>query len=240
MASPLGSFVWYELMTTDAAAAETFYKSVIGWKAQDAGYPDFRYTLLSAGASQVAGLMTLPREACDAGAKPGWMGYVAVDDVDDFAARFMEAGGTVHRAPADIPGVGRFAVVADPQGAVIALFKGTGTSPPASANTPGCPAWRELYAADGTAAFAFYSGMFGWTKGAGGEPSGGIMTKPPNIPAPFWTYYFQVDIIAAAAARITAAGGTIINGPMEVPGGSWIVQALDPQGAMFALLGPKA
>ena len=72
MASPLGSFVWYELMTTDAAAAETFYKSVIGWKAQDAGYPDFRYTLLSAGASQVAGLMTLPREACDAGAKPGW------------------------------------------------------------------------------------------------------------------------------------------------------------------------
>jgi predicted enzyme related to lactoylglutathione lyase len=257
MASPHGSFVWYELMTTDAAAAETFYKSVIGWNAQDAGYPDFRYTLLSVGETQVAGLMTLPKEASDAGAKPGWMGYVAVDDVDDYAARFTKAGGTVHRAPADIPDIGRFAVVADPQGAVIVLFKGTGTSPPASANTPGHPGWRELYAADGAAAFAFYSGMFGWTKGdavdigpmgtyqlfaiaGGGEPIGGIMTKPPNIPAPFWTYYFQVDGIAAAVARITAAGGTIINGPMEVPGGSWIVQALDPQGAMFALVSAKA
>ena len=257
MTSPHGSFVRYVLMTTDAAAAETFYKSVIGWSAQDAGYPDFGYTLLSAGGTQVAGLMTLPKEACDAGAKPGWMGYVAVDDVDDYAARFTTAGGMVHRPPADIPGVGRFAIVADPQSAVIVLFKGTGTSPPAPANTPGHAGWRELYAADGAAAFAFYSGMFGWTKAhavdlgpmgtyqlfataAGGEPIGGIMTKPPNIPAPFWTYYFQVDGIEAAAARTKAAGGTIINGPMEVPGGSWVVQVLDPQGAMFALVGPKA
>src|SRR5258708_12926854 len=139
MASPHGSFVWYELMTTDAAAAETFYKSVIGWNAQDAGYLDFRYTLLSVGETQVAGLMTLPKEASNAGAKPGWMGYVAVDDVDDYAARFTKAGGTVHRAPADIPRVGRFAVVADPQGAVIVLFKATGPSPPASPNTPPHP-----------------------------------------------------------------------------------------------------
>jgi len=244
-------------MTSDAAAAETFYKSVVGWNAHDAGYPDFHYTLLSVGDTQVAGLMTLPQEANDAGAKPGWMGYVAVEDVDDYAARFNKAGGTVHREPADIPGVGRFAIVADPQSAVIVLFKGTGTSPPASANAPGYPGWRELYAADGAAAFAFYSGMFGWTKGdavdlgpmgiyqlfatsAGGQPIGGIMTKPPNIPAPFWTYCFQADGVMAAAARINTAGGTIINGPMEVPGGSWVVQALDPQGAMFALVGPKA
>ncbi len=257
MASPHGTFVWYELMTTDAAAAETFYKDVIGWTAQDAGYPDFPYTLLSVGDTQVAGLMTLPQEALDAGAKPGWMGYVAVDDVDGDTARFMKAGGMVHRAPADIPGVGRFAIVADPQGAVIVLFKGTGTSPPAPTNTPGHAGWRELLAADGAAAFAFYSEMFGWTKGdavdigpmgiyqlfataAGGEPIGGIMTKPPDVPAPFWIYYFQVDRIEAAVARINAAGGTIINGPMEVPGGSWIVQVLDPQGAMFALVSAKA
>jgi len=244
-------------MTSDAAAAETFYKSAIGWSAEDAGYSDVRYTLLSVGDTQVAGLMTLPKEASDAGAKPGWIGYVAVDDVDDYAARFTRSGGMVHRPPADIPGVGRFAIVADPQGAVLALFKGTGTSPPPVASTPGHPAWRELYAADGAAAFAFYSGMFGWIKGeavdlgpmgtyqlfatsTGGQPIGGIMTKPPNIPAPFWTYCFQTDGVMAAAARITAAGGTIINGPMEVPGGSWVVQALDPQGAMFALVGPEA
>jgi predicted enzyme related to lactoylglutathione lyase len=254
MASLHGTFVWYELMTTDAAAAETFYKDVIGWNAQDAGYPDFRYTLLD---TQVAGLMTLPKEACDAGAKPAWMGYVAVDDVDDYTARVMKAGGMVHRAPADIPGVGRFAIVADPQGAVIVLFKGTGTSAPAPANTPGFAGWRELLATDGAAAFEFYSELFGWTKGDavdigpmgiyqlfamadGGEPIGGIMTKPPDVPAPFWIYYFQVDGIEAAVARINAAGGTVINGPMEVPGGSWIVQVLDPQGAMFALVSAKA
>jgi predicted enzyme related to lactoylglutathione lyase len=257
MASLHGTFVWYELMTTDAAAAETFYKDVIGWNAQDAGYPDFRYTLLSVGDTQVAGLMTLPKEACDAGAKPAWMGYVAVDDVDDYTARVMKAGGMVHRAPADIPGVGRFAIVADPQGAVIVLFKGTGTSAPAPANTPGFAGWRELLATDGAAAFEFYSELFGWTKGDavdigpmgiyqlfamadGGEPIGGIMTKPPDVPAPFWIYYFQVDGIEAAVARINAAGGTVINGPMEVPGGSWIVQVLDPQGAMFALVSAKA
>lgn len=257
MASPHGTFVWYELVTTDADAAETFYKSVIGWNAQDAGYPDFRYTLLSVGDTQMAGLMTLPQEARDAGARPGWLGYVAVDGVDDYTARCLKGGGMVHRAPADIPGVGRFAIVADPQGAVIVLFKGTGTSPPAPVNTPGFAGWRELLAADGTAAFEFYSGLFGWTKGdavdigpmgtyqlfamaEGGEPIGGMMTKPPDVPAPFWTYYFQVDGIEAAVARINAAGGTIINGPMEVPGGSWIVQALDPQGAMFALVSSKA
>jgi uncharacterized protein len=256
MASPPGTFVWYELMTTEAAAATAFYKSVIGWNAQDAGYPDFRYTLLSAGDMQVAGLMTLPQDALDAGARPGWVGYVAVDDVDEDTARCMKAGGMVHRAPADIPGVGRFAIVADPQGAVIVLFKGTGTSPPAPVNTPGFAGWRELLAADGTAAFAFYSELFGWTKGdaidigpmgtyqlfamaGGGEPIGGMMTKPPDVPVPFWIYYFQVDGIEAAVARINAAGGTVINGPMEVPGGSWIVQVLDPQGAMFALVSSR-
>ena len=201
----------------------------------------------------MAGLMTLPQEARDAGARPGWMGYVAVDGVDDYTARVLKAGGMVHRAPADIPDIGRFAIVADPQGAVIVLFKGTGTSPPAPANTPGFAGWRELLATDGTAAFAFYSELFGWTKGdaidigpmgtyqlfamaGGGEPIGGMLTKPPDVPAPFWIYYFQVDGIEAAVARINAAGGTVINGPMEVPGGSWIVQVLDPQGAMFALV----
>ena len=252
-----GSFVWYELMTTDAAAAEPFYRGVIGWSARDAGYPGMPYTLFSVGEAQVAGMMTLPKEARDAGAGPGWMGYVAVDDVDADAARVAKAGGTVHRAPADIPGVGRFAVVSDPQQAVFVLFKGLPgmSAPPAPANMPGYPGWRELYAVDGAAAFEFYSGLLGWTKAdamdmgpmgvyqmfaVGGETIGGMITKPPNIPAPFWTYYFQVEGIAAAAARIKTGGGTVINGPMQVPGGSWILQALDPQGALFALVSPNA
>jgi uncharacterized protein len=255
MSSSHGKFVWYELMTTDAKAAESFYRGVVGWGAKDAGMPGIDYTLLSVGEAQVGGLMMLPEGAREAGARPGWMGYVAVDHVDAAAAQFKQDGGRVHREPDDIPGVGRFAVVADPQGAIIALFKGMGEEPkPVAMGTPGHVGWRELAAADGASAFDFYSKHFGWTKGEaidmgamgtyqifahGGEPIGGMMTKPASVPAPYWLYYFNVDGIASAEQRVGAAGGKIINGPMEVPGGSWIVQCLDPQGAMFALVGPR-
>ena len=116
-------FVWYELMTTDASAAEKFYKDVVGWKAQDMSQGDMKYTGLLAAGMPVAGLMTLPKDACAAGAKPGWTGYIGVDDVDATAARVTKAGGKIHVPPTDIPNVGRFAMMADPQGAVFCLFK---------------------------------------------------------------------------------------------------------------------
>jgi predicted enzyme related to lactoylglutathione lyase len=250
-------FVWYELMTTDAAAAEIFYKRVVGWTAQDASQGDMKYTALLAGDAPVAGLMTLPKEACAAGAKPGWIGYVGVDDVDAMAGRVTKAGGAVHVPPTDIPNIGRFTMVADPQGAAFTLFKPSAgmSRPAADPAKPGIVGWHELLAIDGEKAFGFYADLFGWTKAeaidmgamgryqlfaAGGAPIGGMMTKPPGVPGPFWSYYFQVDGIGAAMERLKAAGGTVINGPMEVPGGSWIVQGLDPQGAMFSLVSPHA
>src|SRR3954464_12155051 len=124
MPNSQANFVWHELMTTDADAAEAFYRDVVGWRTQDAGMPGMRYTILSVGEAGVGGIMTLPPDACAAGARPGWIGYVGVDDVDAYAQRVKAAGGTVHKPPADIPGVGRFAVVADPQGANFVLFKG--------------------------------------------------------------------------------------------------------------------
>ena len=130
MASSNGNFVWYDLMSTDAKAAEAFYRGVVGWRMQDAGMPDRSYTILSAGETAVGGLMALPPEACDAGAKPVWSGYVAVDDVDAFASRVKQAGGAIHHPPDDIPGVGRFAFVADPQGATFVLFKGMSDARP--------------------------------------------------------------------------------------------------------------
>lgn len=248
-------FCWYELMTSDLAAAESFYAAVIGWKVSDAGMPDFRYTIFSAGETGVAGAMTLPAEAAAQGARPGWIGYIRVEDVDAHAARVTAAGGSVHKAPEDIPGVGRFSVVADPHGAFFCLFREAspmpGTPPPP--NTPGLFGWRELHAGDGPAAFDFYSGLFSWTKteampmgelgvyqlfAAGGDAIGGMMTKMKDCPMPFWLYYVNVEAIDAAAARVTAGGGRIVNGPMEVPGPMWIVQCLDPQGAMFAMVAP--
>jgi uncharacterized protein len=250
-------FVWYELLTTDPAAAENFYRSVVGWSAQDSGVPGIAYTILSAGATSIGGLMALPEAALKMGARPGWMGYVGVDDVDAGADEFVKAGGVIHKAPADIPGVGRFAVVADPQGAALTLFKAaSGAEPePAPQGAPGHAGWRELHAVDRDSAFAFYADRFGWTKGdamdmgpmgiyqlfkAGGEEAiGGMMTKLEAMPVPFWLYYFNVAGIDAAAKAVEAGGGQVLNGPHEVPGGAFILQGLDPQGGMFALVGPR-
>lgn len=258
MAPLQGSFVWYELMTTDAGAAEAFYRDVIGWGSQDAGMPmpGVRYTLLTAGEEVVAGLMALPQAAADAGARPGWIGYVGVTDVDATAREIVAAGGAVHREPDDIPDIGRFAMVADPQGAVFALFKPHTDMDQASLppGTPGRFGWHELMAADWEPAFDFYAGLFGWEKRdamdmgemgvyqlftTGGEPDGGMMTKPASVPAPFWLYYINVAGVDAAMDRAKTRGAQVLNGPMEVPGGMWIVQMLDPQGAMFAIVGPK-
>src|SRR5579863_8666094 len=132
MANTVGKFIWYDVMTTDMKAAETFYCNVIGWTAKDAGMAGHPYVLFSAGPAMVAGLMPLPDDARAMGVPPCWTGYIAVDDVDSFAARAKAAGGAIHRAASDIPGVGRFAVAADPQGAAFILFKPSSEGEPAT------------------------------------------------------------------------------------------------------------
>lgn len=246
-------FIWYELMTSDLKAAEAFYSKAIGWKAE--GWPGaMPYTIVKAGDTPVAGLMTIPEEAAAMGQPPAWVGYIFCADVDRQVGSIRKAGGLVHREPADIPQVGRFAVVADPQGAVFMLLKPEGAEQamPAAA-TPGTIGWRELYSTDWKKGFEFYAGQFGWTKGEAmdmgamgtyqlflidGEQSGGMMNKPPEVPVPAWLYYFTVDDINAGSERVKAAGGKVLFGPMEVPGGGWISQCQDPQGAMFAIMTP--
>ena len=244
-------FFWYDLMTTDVAKAGKFYSAVVGWGLQEQmpGYSVF--TVQGRG---IAGLMPIPEHA--KGVPPCWMGYIMVDDVDATCVQLEKERGKVLRAPTDVPGIIRFAVVADPQGAGFLIAKPVPTDapPPLAANTPGNIGWRELYAGEWQAAFAFYEKLFGWTKAeafdmgpmgkyqlfaTGAEPAGGMMTKPPQVPVPNWGYYFNVDAIDAAAERVKAAGGTLINGPMEVPGPMWTLQCLDPLGAYFALVAPK-
>jgi predicted enzyme related to lactoylglutathione lyase len=237
-------------MTTDTKAAEKFYCDVIGWSAADSGMPGGSYTLFSAGKDRVGGLMPIPEDARAMGAKPGWMGYIAVPDVDDYAKRVKAAGGSIKRPPTDIPGVGRFAVVGDLHGAGFMLFKGDGEAPGALGHI----GWHELHAGDGKAAWDFYSGLFGWTKkdaldmgsmgvyqlfATGGEAVGGMMTKMTDTPEAHWLFYFNVDGIDAAAARTTKADGKVLMGPHQVPTGQWIVQCTDPQGAEFAMLATK-
>jgi uncharacterized protein len=255
MAQPPSRFVWYELMTTDAAAAQRFYSEVIGWHAADAGLPDMRYTLLSTAQGAVAGLMDLPEDARRAGAHPVWLGYVEVDDVDAAAARVLAGGGRVCQGPQDIPGVGRFATITDPQGATLALYKGLSAQPPQPpAGTAGQVGWHELHAGPLAPAFDFYATQFGWQAtesmdigplgtyqmfAMGGQSEGGMMTRPAAEPEAFWQYYVNVPALAPALARVSALGGQVLRGPDEVPGGVWVAQCTDPQGARFALMGPQ-
>jgi predicted enzyme related to lactoylglutathione lyase len=252
-----GRFIWYELMTTDTGGAKAFYGAVVGWTAQDMPMPGMTYTLLNVGDQGVAGLMETPPEAAAMGIPPNWTGYVAVDDCDAAAEKVKALGGSILRSPMDIPNVGRFAIVADPAGAVIAIMKPTPPEPPGPpprARTPGTGGWRELYGADPKAGFDFYGDLFGWKKDGDMDMGpmgtyqlfanqdgqvGGMMRKPDNIPVCCWVYYFWVDEIDAAAERVKAAGGSILMGPMEVPTKDWVLQGVDPQGAVFALVGPK-
>jgi predicted enzyme related to lactoylglutathione lyase len=253
------NFVWYELVTSDAKAAEVFYRGVVGWDADvQAGLtPGEPYTILKAGKVPVAGMLAMPKEFFAGGNKPGWIGYIGVDDVDGYTKRVQTAGGKVHRPVQEIPSVGRFSVVADPQGTVFVLFQpkaGADRPPQPPAGTPGFANWHELHAVDGKSAFEFYSGMFGWKKtevmdmgpsglyqmfAADGPTMGGMMTAQDQANRPGWVYYFNVDSADAAAERVKEKGGKVLMGPHEVPGGSWIVQGIDPQGALFAVVGPK-
>ena len=245
-----GRFVWHELMTTDPNAAGGFYSKVVPWKTQPSGMPS--YTLWMSGTARAGGLMAIP-DGEAAGTPPHWLVYVATPDVDATAAAVQRLGGRVLKAPADIPNVGRFAVLADPQGAAFAGFTpAPGSDQGGSAGgAVGDFTWHELATTDPDAAVRFYSELFGWGKGAahdmgamgvyqlishGGKDVGGIYKARDASTPPSWLSYVRVADAGKAASAVKAGGGRVLHGPIEVPGGSWIVMALDPQGGAFAVV----
>ena len=244
------SFFWFTLTASDIDAALDFYSKVVGWTFTDypgeGGRP--RYAVLEVGDRGVGGVTTT------SGANPGWRGYIYSHDVDATVQEITAKGGTLVYGPDDIPGVGRFAIVADPQGAPFELLKPGGPDqPPVPPYTPGHVGWNELHTTDSKAALDFYTAQFGWTHArdfemgemgayrifaVDGVDAGGVMTSPLAPPA-FWLPYFNVEDIDAAHDRLKAGGGEVMHGPAEVPGGGFIIQAKDPQGVMFALTGPR-
>jgi uncharacterized protein len=248
-----GDYIWYELLATDPDAESDFYTKIVGWKVRDSGQAGMDYRLLSAPDADVAGLM---RCADAAPMRPGWLGYVGVDDVDAAVSKVTELGGKIHMPPTDIPNVGRFSMVADPQGVVFYVMRGA-SEEESTAFKPmaeGHCGWNELVTSDQNAALDFYPRLFGWEKGDAmpmpdmgdyiflnhhGEMIGAVMNRPKDAPPPMWNYYFRVNGIDAAAGRIRDNGGTVTFGPMEVPGGDWVVNGIDPQGVSFGLVGSK-
>lgn len=256
-----GKPCWFELSTTPGALAEAeaFYGKVLGWSVADSGMPGFAYHLASHGGDMVAGMMENPGECADA--PPHWTVYLDVDDADAAAEKTVLLGGKVLRPPADIPGTGRFAVLADPQGAVFAVMQPAPMDPRPPVESGAWNQrkeshgnWIELMSTDPVAGFAFYAELFGWIRGGtvdmgemgeyqlfawNGGDIGGMMGLG-NAPMPCWLAYFGTNGVDAAITRIRDAGGTVLHGPVEVPGSAFIAVARDPQGAHFAIVGPKA
>ena len=241
-------------MSLDMERSGAFYKKVVGWTLAPNEMNDQPYTVLKAGDTMVGGLMPIPEDAAKMGARPAWMGYIAVDDVDASAGKVKAAGGSIYRPPSEIPNIGRFAVMGDPHGAAFIIFKGSADMAPDARSVQAGTFRMARIARRGRGdRFAFYSELFGWTKAdtfdmgpmgiyqlfnIDGAMAGGMMTKMPQTPMPHWLYYINVEGAEAAAGRVTKAGGKVLNGPQQVPGGQWVVQALDPQGAMIGLLAP--
>jgi predicted enzyme related to lactoylglutathione lyase len=249
-----GRFVWYELLSTDTAGAVTFYRDVFGWSGRDASTAAFAYTILAAGGEPVCGLMELPLEGRRMGARPRWVGYVAVDDAEAAAAHVRNNGGAVYVPPTD-SNIGRVSIVADPQTATLAVVEGLklAEARPRGLDEMGCVGWHELVAGESATALSFYAKVFGWSESrgesgpiesyllfsAGSQTMGGMFTKLPRVPAPFWLYYFNVSDLDRAIASVNAGRGRVVQGPTELLGGMAMARCVDPQGAMFALRGPR-
>jgi predicted enzyme related to lactoylglutathione lyase len=248
MADNIGRFVWYELLTSDPKAAIAFYGDVVGWKTQPF---EGDYTMWVGSQGPLGGTMTLPEKAKKMGAPPHWMAHVEVANVDATVAEVRKHDGRIYVEPEEVPKVGRFAVIADPQGASIAVFKPLEAMQLHDTTRPGEFCWSELVTTNHEVAFRFYSGLFGWEKlsdfdmgamgkyliyGKGGKQLGGMFTKSKDMPMPpSWLHYTQVADLDAAVERAKGKGAKLLNGPMEVPGGARIAQMMDPQGAAFAL-----
>jgi uncharacterized protein len=259
---PSSGFIWYELMTPDADASKAFYDAVVGWNIGEPA-PEFQgYRMIGRSDGKFAGgVMPLTAEMQQHGARPTWLGYIDVADVDASVKEIEQAGGKALMQPFDIPNVGRIAMVTDPQGAPFYVMK---PIPPEgqpdaqsdvfSPDQAQHVRWNELSTTDPDGALDFYRTQFGWGQEGdmdmgemgkyrfiqnGPTTIGAIMRKPPQLPVSLWTYYVGVEDIDRAVEAIKSGGGQVLNGPMEIPGGEFALNAMDPQGAPFGLVGPR-
>jgi predicted enzyme related to lactoylglutathione lyase len=264
MTNPVGSFIWYELMTPDPDGAAAFYGPIVGWKIEGHSPPgaamDYRMLARDDG-GYAGGVLKLIEPMRAGGARPCWLGYFYVTDVDAAVAAIVADGGKALMPAVDLD-VGRIAMVTDPQGVPHYVMT---PKPPAGAPAdarsdvydrmaPQRVAWNELYSPDLEAAKAFYARHYHFEFNDsmpmgpmgdycfidhGGQQIGAMMQKPPEAPAGMWNFYIRVSEIGRAAAQVKELGGQAFGDPMEVPGGEWIVNGTDPQGAIFSFVGPK-
>lgn len=239
-----GTFCWVDLVSAHQDASKAFYTGLFGWDYQDFPVGDGAvYSVAQLEGKAVAAIVPLP----DPSVPPHWNCYVSVEDADAAAARARELGATVVVPAGDVGESGRLAVIQDPQGALLSVWEPGEHFGAALVNVPGALSWNDLLTPDVEASARFYRELFGWQidaiPGAEGQywsiangeiQNGGLMPSPPGA-HPAWNLYFAVEDAEATAARAGELGAETVMGPMDVPGGRFVVLR-DPQNAVFSVL----
>ncbi|MEZ5977793.1 MAG: VOC family protein [Planctomycetota bacterium] len=249
MAQPhFGYFCWHDYVSPATAKGSAYYGELLGWKTWDMPLGDTTYTFLKANDDDQSTFGGL--EEADGGARSRWRSYVAVEDLDAMVARTAELGGKVVQPPREIPGIGRHALVADPTGAVLALYQGNEPRPAREGMTEAMPCWMELLSQDAKGSVAFLTALLGWTTRTkqvdGGHDYtmlmqgdlgvGGVMQAPTKEIPSHWYPFFMTGDLAAAHERATRLGGTSCMPPTEIGDGMGSFAIVnDPNGAVFGL-----
>lgn len=249
-----GTPCWVDLATPDLDAAESFYRELFGWEipelSNSAEMGGYRRAKLNG--RDVAGAMPLMQE----GQPPAWSTYISVDDADTIGRAIQENGGTMIAEPMQVASYGRLAMFTDPEGAFFGIWQPLDFAGAELVNEPGTVGWNELGTRDPAAAKQFYGAVFGWEYDE--EPSDRVGTytiakvgdamvagmidmnaleMPAEIPANWLTYFIVADA-DAALDEIRSGGGSVMNGPIDIPPGRFAVVA-DPFGAAFAVMQPN-
>jgi hypothetical protein len=247
-----GSFCWPELATPDLAKAKAFFSSLFGWEAVDVPTAGGTYTIFKLRGLDVAAARSFSPDECGQKIPAHFMSYVSVTAVDAAAEKSKELGGKVLYGPFDVMGIGRMAVVNDPEGLPFALWEARGHNGIRLAGEPGSLCWTEIVTRDPDGAKAFYGALFGWTFRASGEPMpdyveiyreeqpiGGVFPMRGDawtgVPGHFMPYFAVADADAALAAAI-GLGGTAVVPAKDIPGVGRFSLLRDDQGAHFSVI----
>lgn len=256
-----GRFLWHDLTVADPDAATRFYPTVTGWTltpwATGDGLPP--YTMWTNGTVPIGGIVELSGEEGGEGAPAHWLPYIGTTDVEATYAAALALGARGLVPPRDVrlvpeadrATVGRFAVLADPQGVTFAIYEPADLgAPPAGMPAVGEVVWHDLETTDHRAALAFYAELFGWAPmaaldmgpggvyqlvGRDGAEFGGMFDRRRDAAPAGWLSYVWVAELDRALDAVRAGGGQLLAGPMDVPGGGRVAHCVDPQGARFAL-----
>jgi hypothetical protein len=239
----VGTFVWRENVSTDPQRAQDFYTQLFGWEIEHFKAGEFEYPMISANGQTHGGFPSVPE-----GTPAHWVGSVQVESADDSIEKAKTAGAQVLAGPMDIPEIGRYAVLRDPQGAVVVVFQPDGEGP----SSDGVFVWDELGTQDVEGSERFYRDVFGWTTSDMGEEYGGyklfklgekgvggLMKMPdPSVPS-MWVPYLATEDVDATVAKAQELGGSTVVEAMDITSVGRIAVLADPVGAAFGIIKPE-